>query len=45
VAILRPDLMPSKAARQEWQYDQELNLCYVAATRAKEHLMYLAVEE
>lgn len=40
VAILRPDLMPSKAARQDWAYDQELNLMYVAATRAKETLIY-----
>lgn len=40
VAILRPDLMPSKAARQDWAYDQELNLMYVATTRAKETLIY-----
>lgn len=42
VAVLRPDLMPSRNAKTEWQYEQELNLCYVAATRAKLHLMYLA---
>lgn len=41
VAILRPDLMPSRAARQEWQYEQEINLQYVAATRAKRTLLYL----
>lgn len=41
VAILRPDLMPSRAARQEWQYEQEVNLQYVAATRAKRTLLYL----
>lgn len=33
---------PSKWARQEWQQDQEKNLCYVAATRAKEKLVELA---
>lgn len=43
VAILRPDLMPSRAARQEWEVTQEENLCYVAATRAKLKLMYLEV--
>jgi DNA helicase-2/ATP-dependent DNA helicase PcrA len=42
VAILRPDLMPSLFARQAWAYEQELNLCYVAATRAKETLIYCA---
>lgn len=42
VAILRPELMPSKAARQEWQMQQEENLQYVAATRAKSHLIYVA---
>jgi superfamily I DNA/RNA helicase len=42
VAILCPDLMPSRAARQDWQYQQELNLCYVAATRAKHTLIYCA---
>lgn len=44
VAILRPDLMPSKWARQEWQLQQELNLIYVAYTRAREHLIFLAGE-
>lgn len=29
---------PSKWARQDWQKQQEDNLCYVAATRAKEEL-------
>jgi DNA helicase-2/ATP-dependent DNA helicase PcrA len=40
VVILRPELNPSKAARQEWQEEQEINLMYVAATRAKSHLIY-----
>jgi ATP-dependent DNA helicase UvrD/PcrA len=41
VAILRPELMPSRAARQEWQVAQEMNLCYVAATRARDRLIYV----
>ena len=45
VAILRPDLMPSRAARQAWQEEQEMNLMYVAVTRAKEHLIYCAPED
>jgi superfamily I DNA/RNA helicase len=32
---------PSKWARQDWQYQQELNLCYVAATRAMSELILL----
>lgn len=45
VAILRPDLMPSKGARQEWQYEQEINLMYVAATRAKHTLIYVRADD
>ena len=33
--------LPSKWARQEWQLDQEENLCYVAATRAEERLVHV----
>jgi DNA helicase-2/ATP-dependent DNA helicase PcrA len=44
VAVLRPDLMPSKWARQEWQFVQEENLMYVAWTRAKRHLIFLQGE-
>lgn len=44
VAILRPDLMPSKFARQQWQVTQEENLQYVAWTRAKSHLMFLTTD-
>ena len=29
---------PAKWARQQWQQEQEINLCYVAATRAKKSL-------
>lgn len=32
---------PSKWARQPWQKQQEANLCYVAATRAKLHLVLI----
>lgn len=35
----RANTCPSKWARQEWQKEQELNLCYVAATRAQEQLI------
>ncbi len=32
---------PSKAARQEWQKEQERNLAYVAITRAQRELIYI----
>lgn len=38
----RLNTCPSKWARQEWQQEQENNLCYVAATRAKSELIELA---
>lgn len=41
VGILRPDLSPSKWARQDWQMGQEENLMYVAYTRAMEHLIFI----
>lgn len=41
VAILRPDLCPSKWARQDWQQAQETNLLYVAWTRAMTDLIIL----
>lgn len=44
VAILRPDLNPSKWARQDWQALQEENLMYVAWTRTMEELMFLTLE-
>ena len=45
VFILDADkYMPSKAARQPWQRQQEINLCYVAATRAKKELVYIKKE-
>ena len=36
--IIRPDLMPSKYAKQPWEKIQEKNLEYVAYTRAKKYL-------
>ncbi len=44
VGIYRPELSPSKWARQDWQQLQEMNLMYVARTRAKEQLVYLSGE-
>jgi superfamily I DNA/RNA helicase len=38
------ELMPSRWARQEWELQQEFNLCYVAATRAKRELRYISSE-
>ena len=31
----------SKFARQQWEFEQEANLCYVAITRAKRDLFYV----
>ncbi len=45
VAILRPDLMPSKWARQEWMKEQETNIQYVAATRAKRDLIIITPDQ
>lgn len=36
-----PTLMPPRWASGEWQLEQEKNLHYVAATRAKENLFYI----
>lgn len=44
VAILRPDLNPSKWARQEWQRLQEENLMYVAWTRSTSELIFIQGE-
>jgi len=41
VFILRPDLIPHPAAKIDWQRDQEMNLKYVAITRAKQHLYFV----
>lgn len=39
VFIIKPKLLPMKVAKA-WQYQQELNLKYVAVTRAKLELIY-----
>lgn len=41
VFILERDKMPSKWARKSWQYQQEINLIYVAYTRSKKELYFL----
>jgi len=40
VIIIRPDLIPGPWARSREDRRQELNLAYVAATRAKRHLVF-----
>lgn len=42
VFILEAQLVPAVYATQQWQKDQELNLDYVARTRAKKNLVYIA---
>lgn len=37
LAVLNPELSPSRWARQDWQHDQEMNLIYVRDTRCREH--------
>lgn len=44
VFILEPHLMPSTRAKEQWQKQQELNLMYVAETRAMHDLCYLPLE-
>lgn len=39
----RAELMPSPRAKQPWQKQQELNLCYVAVTRAMRALVDVAL--
>ena len=39
VFFLLPDIIPSKYATQPWQVEQEMNLKYVATTRAKHTLI------
>jgi DNA helicase II / ATP-dependent DNA helicase PcrA len=41
VGILQPELMPARWAKQDWQKAQEVNLQYVAWTRATEQLIFL----
>jgi superfamily I DNA/RNA helicase len=41
VIIICPELLPHPMAKQPWEREQELNLEYVAVTRAKETLIIL----
>lgn len=41
VYILRPDLMPFKKVKQEWELEQEWNIRYVALTRSKDSLVFV----
>lgn len=41
VFFLCPELIPSRFATQEWMVEQEMNLKYVAITRAKSTLIYV----
>lgn len=41
VFILQPELMPSKWARKAWEQTQEMNIKYVAFTRAQKELILM----
>jgi superfamily I DNA/RNA helicase len=41
VYIIRPDLIPHPMAKTTWQREQEMNLKYVAITRAKKQLTFV----
>ena len=41
----RENTLPSRFATQKWQFEQENNLCYVAATRAKQTLIEISVPQ
>lgn len=46
IFILVPDKLPLVwKGQKEWQYEQEMNLKYVAITRAKKELIWVNVEE
>lgn len=45
VFIYKPELMPCKWAKQQWQFEQEVNLQYVAVTRAKKALYFVKGED
>lgn len=41
IFFICPELIPSKYATQDWQFEQEQHLKYVAITRAKKELIYV----
>lgn len=41
IFLIMPELIPSKYATQPWQIEQEMNLKYVAITRAKKEFTYV----
>ncbi len=41
VYVLAPELIPHPMASQEWEYQQEANLAYVAATRSTNKLVFV----
>lgn len=43
VFLIDRDKMPHKMAKQPWQVQQEVNLIYVAVTRAKRHLQFVTL--
>lgn len=45
VFFLCPELIPSRFATMDWQFEQEKNLFYVCVTRAKKELIYVHSKE
>jgi superfamily I DNA/RNA helicase len=46
VWIIVPDKLPLRfKGQQDWEFQQELNLCYVAYTRAKKVLTFVDLNE
>lgn len=45
IIFLAPEIIPSRYATQPWQIQQEMNLKYVAITRAKQCLVYVSYNQ